>query len=780
MVSNLQFYAMSQCANHNLSRILLLIISLTLATNIIARRIRIMNTDRVPLESAIISAIIENDSTAIETTITDCNGYANFSLDSLSAITMQVERQGYQTFNGKLSINDSIIFLEPETKDLQEIVIMRSADYIKVNAGKVSFAPGELKQQVSTTINLLKLSPMIEVSDNNISILGGRPVKLFLNGQDTKIPNEYATQILNAINPKEIKNLEILANGNQSSNGIAILNINLIDHSQGINGIIRAIASLNQERPSTSENISLNYTKDKINASLIINYNFFNAFSHTSSIYRYNDISKIVTDDSKSYAKSHSIAAQARVVYSNSPKSELGLWASVGTSSYHKEISVTSLSKIFDDEYESQFKNLLTTPWSKPFIKAVAYWTYKTDSKGSMIDLTADYYHNKTESHNSYNSDNIEQLEMETYRNLKNGLHSCVKYIHYFSAGQSISFAYDYSLAHLKYYTIGLGKIHNFKYVENKHDGEISWNSTWTKNLQTFASVTLEATHTHGDSNPTDENFKQKSKNILPRLGLSLYIPKASQSLSIRSGLGIELPYFAYLNPEIFWTSETTFTTGNPNLSASKTWYVDLDYSLNNYFFTNINFYNTNNLISDYTYFMDGNTISSYANMGKRIGVNANFQFIKMFWNFWRVNLRVNCKYDNFKGGIDSASLDYTNFSTVISLMNMVILSRKYGWNISINYSYKSPIKNITSKTFSWHDLSINLNKIFSNGLSISLYGGNLLNNKIKANFHTLSYGYETRNLEFPMNFSIELTYTFGNKAVNPGHPRNITKMDER
>lgn len=743
-----------------------------------ADKIHIVNSENEPLGGVTLYILSQLDSSIIDSVISDDYGNADLPEGLDPEDYIHIRLYGYKALSSRLKdINDSVI-LEHDVTELNEVVISASADLIKSESGKFTIYPGSLKTEVPGVSELLKFVPMLLVSEKTLSFIGDRPAKIYINGKDIKIPEEFIIPYLNSLNPAEIKRIDLIPDGDSASGNAGIINIELDDQSQGLKGVLRVTANYEQERPSNSDFLSLNFAKGKFKSDLIINYRFGNSLSSNNTEYNYIDSGIYVTNKTNTSKKVHQLSGQFKLSYTPSDRDDLGLWFNLGSSKSNSISNVDSETIRNNIAAASEFKSSTTIPWQRPVFRIVAFWTHKTDSSGSLIDLTADYYDSKNSYENDYLSDATHDIQSIT--NYKRGLHFNGKYTQAIGRKNFITGAYDITASKLRYSDIGQNYSDDLKYSEIINSASLSWMALWNESIRSSVNFIYEHTDLKGIFHTGGDNFKRTFNSWMPNANISFYIPNRSQSISLGGGMGVDRPVFSFLNPEIVWTSGTTYYTGNPDLETSKIWYASADYSILNCIFINANLTHIQDIVSDYTYMNGDYTVSSYANTGRKTSSSLNIQYINTFWNVWRLNASLLGMYDYFRGSIEDTSLDYNHFSGVLSIYNMIILSRKHNFNVSIDYRYISPIKEITSNVSGRHLLNVGLYKSFKNGMSLSFNAGNLLAQRTTIRFSNLQYGYVTKNLGFPLTFSLRFDYIFGKKRIDTGITRNRTKMDER
>jgi hypothetical protein len=144
------------------------------------------------------------------------------------------------TINQNTIVQDSVE--QPsDTILLSDVIVTAHKHDLKRTGNKFIFNPNSLKQEVSNTYELIKLTPLLSVSGNSYSILGKGNSKVYINGRDSKMDSEALTEMLKAIPATQINSIEIITQPGSSqtaSNTSGIINVIVDDPTQGYLGSI--------------------------------------------------------------------------------------------------------------------------------------------------------------------------------------------------------------------------------------------------------------------------------------------------------------------------------------------------------------------------------------------------------------------------------------------------------------------------------------------------------------------------------------------------------------
>lgn len=73
--------------------------------------------------------------------------------------------------------------------------------------------------------------------------------------------------------------------------------------------------------------------------------------------------------------------------------------------------------------------------------------------------------------------------------------------------------------------------------------------------------------------------MSQNYFNLFPSASVMLNLDEGKHNLMLDYRMNIDRPYYTHLNPFRIWTTENTFSTGNPQLSAALAHELMLNYT---------------------------------------------------------------------------------------------------------------------------------------------------------------------------------------------------------
>ena len=227
------------------------------------------------LPSANVLLLKPSDSTLVKGVMTDANGTYKFTQIPkgnylLVASMASFDSQYSQPFDLNSDYTAKTITLSSEV-ELKEVVVhttkqlyTQKVDRMVINVENSIISAG------GTALDILERSPGISVNkqNNSISVVGKNGVVVMIDGRKNYVPESSLVQFLEGISADNIKSMEIITtppSDFDAEGNAGFINIILKKNTDaGLNGNYSISAGYG-ERPSSTDNISLNFRKDKIN-----------------------------------------------------------------------------------------------------------------------------------------------------------------------------------------------------------------------------------------------------------------------------------------------------------------------------------------------------------------------------------------------------------------------------------------------------------------------------------------------------------------------------------
>lgn len=742
---------------------------------------KVYNEQREPVMGASVALLELPDSTFVNGSTTAADGSFSITGEKPAApYLLKVQAYGYEA--AELEIGASTprpldITLKLASTELGEVVVRGKAPVTTREGGKYIFIPNDLVNDVSNARFLMDYVPLVSWSDRQVSILGKGTSKIYLNGKDPHWSTIEVSSMLRTLDPRFIKRVEIITDPGatqEASYTGGIVNIIYDDPSQGLRGVAIATTSLENDNPSVWPNLWLNYQKNKFKASLNLEYYYKHNYNRTTNSYDYWSIGRTVVNEGKSTSFGNTLVGRLNLSYDLTKRSVLGVNVSLGASRDHRKSVVNTVTRTDDGQEEtSTMRQTQDARPDKPDIFAMAYYTLNLDNKGSMIDVLAAYggMASHTDVKNVFSGVSAPQLfEGDTYT-----FSGKAEFTKVFNPTTRFLAGVSFVDSHLKNNQTFDNVFDRFKYYDRQLHAYVQFNKRWNNYLSTDIGLRLENTHTQGRQLQDEQANTQDYTDLFPSFTVSWNIPQGNQGLSLTYRRSINRPGTQMLNPYRIWSSDNTYSQGNPDLKPEYADFVSFSYSfLNKFIFHAIYNYSSQLTTLYTTNTPEGMTISSYTNSGRQHYVSLSGSYNMTAWNFWRIGADVNAFYMNIKTRAGIQSIHTSGWSFALSQSNTFMLSRKHFLKAILSQDLISPTNKGTYKEDWRYVVHVGLQKSFNFGLDVSLTGSIPITGY--KTFRTLtlpdySYTMHTHNHRYILNLT--LSYTFGKKQVQGARDRS-------
>lgn len=724
--------------------------------------------NREPVTGATVSLINVSDSTIVSAKITDLQGKVTFNVNPAQPLIVNVRSLGYETYAKPLKDIAGPILLQPSSEQLSEVTVTARAESLQHKAGKFIFDPAELIKEMPYTYDVLRFTPLVEVSEGTYSILGKGQSTVYINGRSTNMSTSDLTQMLKTLPSNQIKSIEIItapgASHSASMSG-GIINIILDKPANGYLGSVGTTVNYYNERVSPAVSSWNSFTKDKLSLTASLTYQGYATNSKDENEYDYTGENTTVLNKSSSSTWSNRLNANIKAAYFLTSKSELGAQFNIGTGEGHGRSVIESLTQKKGEETKAETRINSKSPWLRPSYNLALYYTLNTDNRGSNLDITAGYGNGITKT--GYDYLFPDNPECQTTDLKTEGYYFVPKYYFAISDKHSVNVGYSILRSRVNYDEIREPYHNNFIYKEMINSGFAEWNASWSESFNTKIGLRLENTDISGNQVISNEKFDRNYTDLFPSASFSVKLPLRWQHrISISVERGIYRPTYYSLNPYTTWTSETTCERGNIDLKPSYSMYYTLYYSFLKDFILSCSYSFSPATMANYQYNEGDVTVASVGNFGKSKNVYNTLSYSHKFFDFWRIKATLYAYYSNSKVYIDNADLSFVSWMKSFGITNNFQLFKSQNINFELDYRYKSPSQSYMGKLRPSHHISVSLSKYFTNGLQLSLNAFNLINNHVDYNFSSPEYSYRQKQKMYSGYFTLRIGYVFGKRTI--------------
>ncbi|SUB88496.1 Uncharacterised protein [Porphyromonas macacae] len=749
----------------------------------------VVDREGEPIPNAFITLYELPDSTFVDNTATNQEGMFFFTIDKKhkrEKLFVELSCIGYIKRYVKADSLNRAVILDDNVVSLEEVTIVAARPIFKRKGGKFIYSPSMADKSFNDCYSLLKITPMLKVESNSVSVIGRGESTIYINGRKTAMSKDMIMDYLRSLPPDRLERIEInprsgVTHSATMRNGI--VNIILKRQDDGFKGSVGAEIDYVAERISPRLSTNINYAKDKLQMGLSIALYQGNQLAKQRTEYFFKNEQRSSRSEYTNDSKFNSLNSILNFSYDLTTNSLIGASASLGLRQSKDETIWNNLY------FNNAANNSLTTtretrrtPLQRPVYSTKVFYNLKTDNLGSNLEVSTSFSSFKKATNMQGNRRNATMLNLykQNIATDNYGLNGQVKYKYLLNknnrveAGYEINHSYlSNNYAYLK--GVGGGKYiletdvsNHFVYNEMINAGFIKYSRQWSEVFNTIVGLRLEHTDIEGNQKTTGERYRNSYTNLFPQIGLEFDLADGIHNIALDYGKSLTRPFFNYLNPFKVWQSELSYTKGNIYLRPSISSSFEFTYTLKgNYVFGVLYNHDTDtygsyslplennvieNGISNYGY---DNSFSCYAS------VNRTF-----FKGFWRLAASAEYNYSESKGKIETVDVGYSESRWGLQLRNVITLSAKRRIVGRLNYSYSSPSRGLTKIGYAKHLLSLSLAKTFLNGSSFNIYLSNILNYKPDGYFDNSLYHYMQDNLLNQTMIQVQYTYSFGNKKL--------------
>ena len=739
----------------------------------------LVDAERQPVPGAVVSFYTLPDSALVDAVTSDAEGRVAFA--NATAMALRVQALGFLPFVAATGEVGDTLRLDRPTNQLRELVV-NARPVMQRTAGQFTYLPNDLRTKTDNSFELLRLVPLLDVSDRGISIFGKGASRIFINGRDPMIGLDATMEMLRATPPSHIVRIEIItAPGSKYSaaDRRGIVNVVLSNPYEGVRGSTTATVRYMTGRVAPAYSLWLGASKGKFNASASFSYYSHNRHMKELGNYSYAMNDRKVTNLSRTSDYYFYLAGALTATYDFSKKSFLSLGFRINDEKSYLKTRVASETSENGEPAVSSSSYIHTrSPFAGPNYGFVGYYRLKTDDRGSKLEVAADYFTSQSRSNTDYLFDATAARQNESQTS--DGVHFRSDYQHVFNSSHKLSAGYDFFRSKLVDDLDFYAQSNRFEYREMVNSVYASWRAQWSEAFSTSAGLRMENTDTDGFLVNTGERTKRNYTGLFPSISLSIDLPRGNQNISLDIERDIRRPWYFSLNPFVRWTSDNTYTKGNPYLSAKHCWYGIIYYR----FLRHFTFYiqaKYGNSTLEYNYSdQNGNTVSSYSNNGKDSYWESGLRYEKMLWGIY--NLRASTGIDNptMEGFVDGNFIRFKKTTWGMNVQNIIMLN-KHGLTIYLSYYINSPGGLFTKERNRWsHALHCEVSKSFNNGLNMSLGAYSLLDTKNPIFYNSPDYSYSQRRLISYSSYEFKISYSFGKRRVRGANDADNAKLEDR
>ncbi len=727
---------------------------------------RVCESDSIPVEFATVTLLQLPDSVYVAGAVSDASGLFRIEMDNSVKSILRVEAYGYKDAIVPVSGQDMLIKLTPLTNELNEVVVTGKAPVIKSEAGKFVIIPNELTKLATDGFNLLAMAPMTSVSEDRIDILGKSNCKLYINGKEPKETQAAVVTRLRELPPQYIKSIELITSpGAREAADFSggIVNVIIDDPREGLIGFTNIKLKYTNNRPSTNATLLIGTNYGKLSTATTLSYQNENALSRSETNYYYPLLDKSVFNSAETHTHANGLTLGFTAEYALKTNMDLGAALFLGGGQVKTSSYTSTVTRENGVEKPSYFSETNRQPFSRPNVGGTLFYSWRTDSKGSELNVRADYASSIAKNNLDQYFD--EEVIIDNRSNSAETFKVKADYTHIFTDHLNLAVGYHLyatSRHDRRDYNLTPDDFH-YQETINAAYAQADW--TINKQMSLAGGVRYEYTHYNSFQEATNENYSRNYSNIIPNLSFNINLPH-KQSLSIDFSPHISRPYYEWLNPYKNWTSDNSYTVGNPYLKTQTVWTINLYYRFLQGFALSV--YGSSSKNAPIEYILnesDGTAVRSYDNNGTNNNACIKLQYSKYLFNLWQIKTEVSADYSNCKAIALNQNIGYVTWDGRFELGNYFRLSRKHGLTGSFLYRLYTPFKNTYSERSWKQQFWIEATKSFRFGGALSLTAFIPIGTRTNT-YSTDQFAYRQHNLGNNFDIYLSFRYVFGKKTV--------------
>ncbi|MDR3219048.1 MAG: outer membrane beta-barrel family protein, partial [Dysgonamonadaceae bacterium] len=615
---------------------------------------------------------------------------------------------------------------------------------------------------VGTANDVLQRMPGITADNGKLSVFGkGAPI-VYINNRKVRDSQE-----LERLESSEISTVELITNpgAKYDAEGRAVLLIKTKSKMDGFSAQvterIRAGKYLGD-----NENISISYTKGKLNLFATVYHNYNKTESdenHHFQLKTTNDLWQHDVLMPDYHYSNNSQQVSAGFDYSLNDKHAIGGQYQFYTLDRENTTQISSTTYLNTVWYEeSLLKSLIQESPNQHLVNA-----FYNGEFSDCFSLRFDFDYLKNHEYREQHSDETATLGsriVNTFSQTDYDLYAGKLTNSYQSAIGLIEFGGEYNNIYGNGFVSnpeGYTDNDNFTNKEQKTSGFISYSHKFA-DINVAAGLRYEFTSEQFTDSTETVIIDRKYSDWYPNISISRQIKNMDLSLAFNKRT--QRPRFSELNGNTLYVNRFVFQRGNPYLSKTNIYDVNFQAILKP-FYLNVGYIYEKNPIVFFFQEQEKNesaVLSTYANFSKYQELNATLN-----WNtkiaFWQPNYTAAASKPFFSAYYDGQEITYNQVNYFFRAYNDFTLP--LGIVLSCNFSYRSDVVQYYLKGKAYERLDLGLRKsFFDNALRLNLMVYDILNGvKEQSHIQLNNLRWDTDKKYETRYATLSITYMFNN-----------------
>ncbi|MDM1408649.1 outer membrane beta-barrel family protein, partial [Myroides sp. DF42-4-2] len=671
---------------------------------------------------------------------------------------------------GKITIDQTVL--------LDSILIQAKNKLIERKVDRLVFnVENSVLSQGLNVIDVLKKTPLINVQNESISIVGKGGVVVMINEKIINIPQSDLSSYLQSLNSSDVKKIEVITtppSKYEAQGNAGLINIVLkTSHSKGWSGNITSFYQKNR-LGGFGTGAALSYKSEKIISSFKFNQRGNTYRPHGSRNLLGKSVS-IYTDEVRT-DKKNTFNGSYNFEYQINKKQNIGvLYDFTANNTKMNAIGISKYQHL--DSIDSVFTTNQKQIWKTKMHTFNVYYDFKFDSIGRKLSLGVNYLSTIPDKVNNFTTSKNKDEKDISIRNT-----SLMKYAIY--SGQvdmvlpntfgTVELGAKYTLfknnSQIDYYDhidsnyiVNSNNSNYFSYKEQNYSTYVSYQKDISEKWSLKAGLRYEYTILNSNDNAISND---KYGEFFPTFYIS-YSPTSYHDFSLNYSRRIERPSFQELNPFKWYTNPYTYFSGTPSLLPVFSNNIELNYTFHNVLSSSIFYQYDINGTSNIADLVDGQYSNIIRNSYNENVVGIQLSYNDNLFDRWETSISATAYYDETKPIIKEAvGLKVYTFS--YSSANTFALNDTKTSYLMLNFWHSLPYTyaNITIETQMSLDMGIKFllckKKLSINALIEDIF------KTTNSKGYSINSGYrsEFANYFDSRKLVISLNYSFGNSKV--------------
>lgn len=725
---------------------------------------KVIDSENNPLEG--VAVLLLKGEEVVENLLTNENGEFNLGSvpDNSAVYNIKLYLIGYEPLEVPFDASNLNFTLNRKVNVLKELVVTKRRPKMSKQGAKFIFTPGELIKLAPDAKNLLMMVPMVNLTDEAITIAGKGKSFIQIVGSNIPAMSQEATiQFLQSIPPDKIASIEINTNPGASTSSSftgAVVTVRLTEPLVGLMGNLRVKGTYTQDRFAPQSSLYLALSRKKFSMSANLSQYMSNKLYKTEGIYEYFDLKTTNRNTNRESTHYNSYSGQVNLNYKFDPSFLVGAGGSIGmANSTSKNTGITN--KTVDSEKMPEIRSdiIAHQPIERPVYSVYGFITKRFNQR-HVFDISGGYSNSTSRTNTDIINPDQHYIQRTDYD--VDGFNASLKYTTYIAKGL---FNAGYTVFRYKNrnYFLDKGVEDNFIYTQMSNSLFATYDRWLSKRVNLSAGLRLEMYDNKGLQVETEKEFNNKHTEFIPNLSLSWQMPWHDQNLSFTYSRHVMQPQYIDLNPFVRWTSENTYQSGNMNLKPYVRNNISLDYFFLKDFMLRASYnFGKDNMMN--AVLNDGDYLNyTTINAGKSGELWSSFSYNRQITKFLYFKTSIDFVYTDTKADYNNVNLGYKSSQWIWENSLFFNISRKFGFSGNVWYTLSSPMKALTRQGYWRNNLRVTLNKKLGKNASLSFSANNITGFRNNRHFANDIYAYKTINHGMRQNYELSFSYSFGN-----------------